>query len=78
MSNNTFSTSLVLSEMLCERVPNSLNMIDAAATPLVFLTAMYSLIDVGRLEEGQVSETESKMMKNAVTDPSWLAVCPHP
>jgi NADPH:quinone reductase-like Zn-dependent oxidoreductase len=56
VGHKTFASSVVQSEMLCEKIPDSLDMLQAAASPLVFLTAIYGLLDMGRLEEGQVSQ----------------------
>jgi NADPH:quinone reductase-like Zn-dependent oxidoreductase len=56
VGQKTLASSVVLSEMLCEKIPESLDMFQAAASPLVFLTAIYGLLDMGRLEDGQVSQ----------------------
>ena len=56
VGHKTFASSVVQSEMLCEKIPDSLDMLQAAASPLVFLTAIYGLLDMGRLEDGQVSQ----------------------
>ena len=55
MGHKTFATTLVQSEMLCEKIPDSMDLLDAAASPLCFTTAIYGLMDIGRLDEGQVS-----------------------
>ena len=55
MGYKTFATTLTQSEMLCEKIPDSMDLLDGAASPLCFTTAMYGLMDIGRLEEGQVS-----------------------
>jgi len=55
MGHKTFATTLVQSEMLCEKIPDLMDLLDAAASPLCFTTAIYGLMDIGRLEEGQVS-----------------------
>jgi NADPH:quinone reductase-like Zn-dependent oxidoreductase len=55
MGSKTFSTTLTQSELLCEIIPDSMDLLDAAASPLCFTTAIYGLMDIGRLEEGQVS-----------------------
>jgi NADPH:quinone reductase-like Zn-dependent oxidoreductase len=55
MGHNTFSTTVTQSELLCERLPEAISLLDGAGSPLCFTTAIYGLVDIGRLEEGQVS-----------------------
>jgi NADPH:quinone reductase-like Zn-dependent oxidoreductase/SAM-dependent methyltransferase len=47
-----FSTSLIAPANLCAKIPDDLSFQDAATMPCVFATVIYSLIHVGRLEEG--------------------------
>jgi NADPH:quinone reductase-like Zn-dependent oxidoreductase len=49
-----FSTSVIASEKMCEKIPESLSFEDAATMPCVFGTVIYSLLHIGRLEPGQV------------------------
>jgi NADPH:quinone reductase-like Zn-dependent oxidoreductase len=49
-----FSTSVIASSQLCVRIPDSLSFEDASTMPCVFATVIYSLMDIGRLEKGQV------------------------
>ena len=44
----------VTSQRKCVPIPPDLPLQDAATMSAVFLTAIYALIDVGQLEEGQV------------------------
>ena len=44
----------VTSQRKCVPIPPDLSLQDAATMSAVFLTAIYALIDVGQLEEGQV------------------------
>ncbi|KAL9122555.1 MAG: hypothetical protein Q9187_000886 [Circinaria calcarea] len=53
MGHNTFATTVTQSELLCERLPYSIDLLDGAGSPLCFTTAIYGLADIGRLEEGQ-------------------------
>ncbi|KAI0429154.1 hypothetical protein F5Y09DRAFT_268995 [Xylaria sp. FL1042] len=53
VSSNTFSTVVTESELLCERLPDNISFIDGACIPTIFLTAVYGLIDLGRLTKGQ-------------------------
>ncbi|KAI1778816.1 hypothetical protein F4818DRAFT_455103 [Hypoxylon cercidicola] len=48
-----FSTTLITTELLCEVLPDSISFEDGASMPVVFQTAIYSLVNVGRLEKGQ-------------------------
>ena len=50
----TFSTVVIATEMLYEKLPDDMSFADGASMPLVFMTAIYSLLDIGRLEKGQV------------------------
>ncbi|KAM0255274.1 hypothetical protein ACHAQJ_005929 [Trichoderma viride] len=53
MGRNTFATTVTQSELLCEKIPDSVDFLDSAGSPLCFTTAIYGLIDIGRLDEGQ-------------------------
>ena len=54
ITTGCFSTSLVVTAKLCAKIPDSLSFEDAATMPCVFATVIASLIDIGRLREGQV------------------------
>ena len=54
-SRGCFSTSVIVSEKLCEKIPDSLSFEDAATMPCVYATAMYALFHIGHLEKGKVS-----------------------
>lgn len=45
---------MTISEALCEKIPDKMSFTDAASMPLVFGTAIHSLINMGRLSKGQV------------------------
>lgn len=49
-----FRTRTVVSRDRCNRSPDSLSFEDAASMPVVYSTAYYCLIEIGRLEKGQV------------------------
>src|SRR6266536_5431244 len=53
-SRGCFSTSVTVSEKICEKIPDNLSFEDAATMPCVYATAMYSLFNIGRLEKGKV------------------------
>jgi NADPH:quinone reductase-like Zn-dependent oxidoreductase len=49
------STMPVLKALNCARIPDDLGFEDAAAMVIVYVTAIYALIQVARIEQGQVS-----------------------
>jgi NADPH:quinone reductase-like Zn-dependent oxidoreductase len=54
-SSGAFSTVLAVSEKLCAKISDSLSFTEAATMPCVYSTAIYCLIDLGRIQAGQVS-----------------------
>lgn len=54
ISRGTFGTQVVISENLCEVIPDGLSFEDAAAMPCVFATSIHSLFNIGNLKKGQV------------------------
>ena len=57
--DGTFATHAIASEKLCVKIPSDLSFEDAATMPVVFATAIYSMFDLGGLQEGQVSPVPS-------------------
>lgn len=55
MSVSTLSTVIITTEKLCEKLPEEMSFADGASMPIVFATAIYSLIDIVNLQQGQVS-----------------------
>ena len=53
LGTRCFSTHLVTSHHYCTKIPDSLSFEDAATMPCVYSTALYALLDIGRLEAGQ-------------------------
>ncbi|KAI1820897.1 hypothetical protein F4861DRAFT_545132 [Xylaria intraflava] len=53
MGVGMFATIVNTSELLCEKLPDGMSFADGATMPIVFATAIYSLIDIARLEKGQ-------------------------
>ncbi|GAB7347261.1 hypothetical protein MBLNU459_g3352t2 [Dothideomycetes sp. NU459] len=53
LGEGCFSTHVVTSESLCEKIPLSLTFEDTATMPVVFMTAIYSLFNIGGLQKGQ-------------------------
>jgi NADPH:quinone reductase-like Zn-dependent oxidoreductase len=58
MGMETFSTVVTAPEMLYEKLPDGMSFAEGASMPLVFTTAIYCLVDIGRLAKGQVSSTD--------------------
>jgi NADPH:quinone reductase-like Zn-dependent oxidoreductase len=54
-SRGAFSTSIIIPEQLCQKIPDNLSLGDAATMACVYATAIYSLFNIGHLEKGQVS-----------------------
>jgi NADPH:quinone reductase-like Zn-dependent oxidoreductase len=52
-----FASTVTTTEKLCEKLPDELDFTSGASMPLVFATAIYSLINIGNLEKGQVSKS---------------------
>lgn len=55
LSGNNCSSIITDSESFCIRIPERLNLLEASTMPLAYTTALYALLQVGGLEEGQVS-----------------------
>ncbi|KAH8691887.1 KR domain-containing protein [Talaromyces proteolyticus] len=53
IGNCALGTQLVVSENLCEKIPDGLSFEDAATMPCVFATSIYSIFDIGNLKKGQ-------------------------
>ncbi|KAI2820032.1 hypothetical protein CBS115989_3941 [Aspergillus niger] len=51
--DGAFATHAIASEKLCAKIPSDLSFEDAATMPVVFATAIYSMFDLGGLQEGQ-------------------------
>ena len=59
VDRGVFSTTVITLEILCAKIPDSLDFDEASTMFFPFATAMHSLMTVGGLEKGQVSvETE--------------------
>lgn len=48
-----FSTTMITSNRLCVKIPDTLGFEDAATIPIVFSTVTCALIEIGRLEKSQ-------------------------
>lgn len=54
-TTNSWATELVTSADNCARLPEPLSFEDAATMPCVYGTVLYGLIDLAKLQAGQVS-----------------------
>ena len=50
-----YSTYITTPTTFCIRIPNHLSFSDASSMLIPYVTAIHSLVNVGRLEKGQVS-----------------------
>lgn len=55
MAARAFSTLVTQKEALCEELPADMSFVDGASMPVIYVTALHSLINIARLEKGQVS-----------------------
>ncbi|CEI65620.1 Compactin diketide synthase mokB [Fusarium venenatum] len=53
IAHDSFATHVVMSENLCERIPDNLSFEDAATIPCVFATSYHSIFNMGNLKKGQ-------------------------
>ncbi|KAL8818356.1 MAG: hypothetical protein Q9223_002991 [Gallowayella weberi] len=51
--DGSFSTTTVITELCCAKIPDYLGFLDAATIPVVYGTVIYSLMDIARLARGQ-------------------------
>ena len=91
---DSFSTLITTAEDHCVRIPDNLSFDEGATIPAVFLTAIYSLFNVGGLAKGQVGRLFTKLFElnltqsadfySLATDDShpqcvwWSRSCSHP
>lgn len=53
MAARAFSTLVTQKEALCEELPADMSFVDGASMPVIYVTALHSLINIARLEKGQ-------------------------
>ncbi len=53
LKNGTFANKIQCPVERAHHIPSNMSFNDAATIPLVYLTCMYSLVDIGRLSKGQ-------------------------
>ena len=59
LERHAFSTLIITPELLCVKIPDVLSFNEAATMLIPFATVIYSLVNVGVLVTGQVSEIDS-------------------
>src|SRR5436190_15044451 len=60
LSAGSLGTRMKTLSRVCTKIPYSLSFEDAATMPCVYVTVIRSLLDIGRLEEGQVRGTSDR------------------
>jgi NADPH:quinone reductase-like Zn-dependent oxidoreductase len=53
LDQNCFSTRTTIVAQRCAKIPSTLSWEEAASMPCVYATVIHSLLDVGRLQQGQ-------------------------
>jgi NADPH:quinone reductase-like Zn-dependent oxidoreductase len=56
LKKQSFTTYFTVGEFACAKIPDELSFDEAACMLVPYTTAIHSLINVGRLEKGQVSD----------------------
>lgn len=54
-SGGCFTSVVTASENLCARIPDNLSFIEAATMPIVYCTVIHCLLDVAKMQHGNVS-----------------------
>lgn len=57
LKNQAYSTYLVSQDIYCVRIPDRLSFDEAASMLMPYATSIHSLVNIGRLEKGQVSKS---------------------
>jgi NADPH:quinone reductase-like Zn-dependent oxidoreductase len=63
-----FASPIVVSEKLCAKVSDDLPLEEAATMPCVFSTVIHSLLNVARIEKGQVSSDSCPVFSISMTE----------
>lgn len=72
LAGNSYSTKLKTTASLCARMPDKLSFEEGATMPCVFGTVIHGLLEMARLEKGQVSCCVSSSPSNAIL--AFLAI----
>lgn len=73
-ATGSYSTTLIAKTHGCVKIPHGLSFEEAATMPSVFGTVIYSLLELARLEAGQVSPIVSPAMFG-VSYLQWIIEC---
>ena len=68
----TFKSLVATTESHCAKIPDKLSFDDAATMGGVYVTAIYSLFDIGGLQEGQVRTLSLSLSPYRAHPPSGL------
>jgi NADPH:quinone reductase-like Zn-dependent oxidoreductase len=60
LSSGSLGTRIQMPSRVCVKIPGSLSFEDAATMPCVYVTVIRSLLDIGRLQKGQVCKVTDK------------------
>lgn len=63
-----FCTRRMVPSNTAVRIPDELSFEDAATMPIVYMTVIHAIIDIGRLAKGQVSERTMRNTHRDITD----------
>jgi len=67
IAHDSFATHVVMSENLCEKIPDNLTFEDAATIPCVFATSYHSIFNMGNLKKGQVCRIDAPVNMVLIT-----------
>lgn len=62
LKKQAFATKIVVEELACATIPDSLSFDEAASMIFAFATAIHSLVNIGGLSKGQVSRESNKLI----------------
>lgn len=71
---HTFATHFVVPEITCAKIPDSLSFDEAGSMIFAFATAIYSLVNVGGMEKGQVSTTDFQTYEQPYQETACVAL----
>jgi NADPH:quinone reductase-like Zn-dependent oxidoreductase len=60
LSGGSLGTRIQTPSRVCMNIPDSLSFEDAATMPCVYVTVIRSLLDIGRLQKGQVCKVSDR------------------
>lgn len=75
VGSNMFTTAATDREVHYEKLPDDISFVEGACIPLIFMTAVYGLIDLAHLSKGQVST--SRLCIRFLHHTNHLVDCPY-